>query len=270
MEKAHEIVDENGMPLGKKKPLWDFLKQNIWNILGAGMGSLFMIQGLISVFIKAGYAKSYSSYYGIHKRYFDGNEMYQDKMFFLAINIVLILYLIILVYANKKIKEKELTWVLFGVSVIVMLGQNLIYVSNIIEVMEKWGVEKIIDNWITVAILFITDVIISFYMIIRNRIWKEKKIKKVEAIMLSVALFFYISLMVGGIMVYMNSEIGDKKDYEVVNGNQVIVSTYDDKFVVMNCIVDGENLSIEKGKCSLIQTEDLEVTYYEFKQVICK
>lgn len=83
-------------------------------------------------------------------------------------------------------------------------------------------------------------------------------------------MLIYISNIITGISIKMNYQASDKKDYEIIGMNQAIVSVYDDKFVVMNCNIQDEEMILEKGKYQLEQMTGVPIVYKEFTKVICK
>lgn len=68
----------------------------------------------------------------------------------------------------------------------------------------------------------------------------------------------------------MDYDISDKKSYEVIEQNRAIVSNYDDKFVVMDCEIQGETIVLKKGTYSLEEMTGVSITYHKYKKVICE
>ena len=133
----------------------------------------------------------------------------------------------------------------------------------------KW-LKGAINSYITITILLISDIVIAYFIIIRTYFQKNKKYGKIENVIVVIAMLIYISNIITGISIKMNYQASDKKDYEIIGMNQAIVSVYDDKFVVMNCNIQDEEMILEKGKYQLEQMTGVPIVYKEFTKVICK
>ena len=116
----------------------------------------------------------------------------------------------------------------------------------------------------------IVDVMIAYFIIIRNFFWKNRKYNKVEKIVLSIALLLYVMNVATGIAIKMDYEISDKKSYEVIEQNRAIVSNYNGKFVVMDCEIQGETIVLKKGTYSLEEMTGVSITYHKYEKVICE
>ena len=64
-----------------------------------------------------------------------------------------------------------------------------------------------IDNYVTIGIFLVADILIAYFIIIRNFFWKKKKYNIVEKIILAIALLLYISNTATGITIKINYEI---------------------------------------------------------------
>ena len=129
---------------------------------------------------------------------------------------------------------------------------------------------KIIDNKLIIIVFLISDLVLSYFIIIKNFFWESIKYNKVEKIISSIALLINISIVVMGFTTKMSYEISDKKTYEVIEQNGAIVSVYDGKFVVMDCEIQGETIVLKKGKFSLEEMTGFSITYHTYDKVVCE
>ena len=118
--------------------------------------------------------------------------------------------------------------------------QSLIYTESFLNYIPYKWLKGAINNYITITILLISDIVIAYFIIIRIYFQKNKKYGKIENVIVVIAMLIYISNIITGISMKMNYQVSDKKDYEIIGMNQAIVSVYDDKFVVMNCKIQDE------------------------------
>lgn len=65
----------------------------------------------------------------------------------------------------------------------------------------------------------------------------------------------------------MNRGIEDKRDYEIINNDKVVVTTYEGKFLVMDCEIEEQTLYIEKGNYSFTEMSGVDIKYVKFEDV---
>ena len=145
-----------------------------------------------------------------------------------------------------------------------MFVQNILYTINLIEIIPWTWLRKIVDNYVTIIVFLIVDLVIAYFIIIRSFFWKNRKYNIVEKIVLSIALLLYVMNVATGIAIKMDYEISDKKSYEVIEQN------YDGKFVVMDCKIQGETIVLKKGTYSLEEMTGVSITYHKYEKVICE
>lgn len=267
-----EIIDSTGRIISSRKNrgIKEHLKKDFWYALGTGSAMVAAIINILGMCISKGYASTCSSFYGIHSRYFDGNEMFEDKLSFFIVAMILFLYSFSFCFINIKIKSTVNAIFAFVLTVLVLFMQNVVYTSTLVEQIRWDFLKDIIDNNIAVFIFLIADIIIAFFIVIRKNFWKDKKLKKWETrILLMSLLIFFIDFAIGFTLM-LQSNVRDKKTYEFLDYNKVIVSVYDGKFVTMNCEIEGGTLHISKGECAFHEIEDADIIYYRFKEVICE
>ena len=64
----------------------------------------------------------------------------------------------------------------------------------------------------------------------------------------AIALGIYLLNSLVGISQILNRQISEKRFYEVIDNNKVVITNYEGKFLVMDCGVQGGILKIKKGK----------------------
>ena len=159
---------------------------------------------------------------------------------------------------------------MFLFTVYILFTQNVLYTINLIEIIPWTWLRQIVDNYVTIIVLLIADIMIAYFIIIRNFFWKNRKYNIVEKIVLSIVLLLYVINVATGIAIKMEYEISDKKSYEVIEQNRAIVSNYDGKFVVMDCEIQGETIVLKKGTYSLEEMTGVSITYHKYEKVICE
>lgn len=152
----------------------------------------------------------------------------------------------------------------------IMFFQNLSYTINLIEIIPWAWLRRFIDNYATIGVFLIVDIVIAYFIIIRNFFWKNKKYSVCGKIILAIALILYVLNVAIGITIKINYEIADKKEYEVIEQNRAIVSNYDGKFVVMSCEIQDETIILKKGTYSLEDMTGVSITYHKYEKVICE
>ena len=266
------IVDSQGNVLKSTKDnrVKQFLKDNVWKILSIGLAACITLVGIINLVISKSFSISCSNFYGIDGKYFSGTEMFENKLIFVFGVLVLFAYPFILSYMNKKMNSKLYVVLTFILTVYILFAQNTSYTLELIEIIPWTWLRRYIDNYVTIVVFLIVDIVIAYFIIIRNFFWKNKKCSMGGKIILLIALIFYLLNVATGIAIRLGYEISDKKAYEVIEQNKAIVSNYDGKFVVMNCEIQGETIILKKGTYSLEEMTGISITYHKYKKVICR
>lgn len=265
------IVDCQGNVLKRTKEntIKEFVKNNIGNIWREGLAACITIAGMISVLISKNYSRTCANFYGIDGRYFSGTEMFEDKVIFVICVIILGAYPVLFSYITKKIDNKVQVIGIFILTFLILFAQNSVYLHELLESIP-WWIKKHMDNYVVIIIFLASDIVISYFIIIRKFIYQRKKYGKFEKMIFVIALLIYIVSAGGGISTKINYDISDKKIYGVIEDNRVIISNYDGKFVVMGCKIQGETIILNKGTCSLEKMTGVSITYHKYHKVICK
>ncbi|MDO4278962.1 MAG: hypothetical protein Q4C69_09050 [Lachnoclostridium edouardi] len=264
-----EIVDSSGRPF-KSKKFKKYIQDNIWSILEIGIGLCITLGTLINIYSTVIYSQNSSKYYGIDMRYFNGSQPFHIKIIFLVSIILLILYPIFLNYLNSKVKNKVFTFLLFIVLVCVLWIQNILLTSGIIHLIKNKWLISILDNDIGVIVILIADVILAYFVLLREHFKGHRAFAKAEKILFAAALIIYLADTGTGTYLGLNRQVSDKKDYETIDDNKVIITIYDDKFLIMNCNIQDNKLYIEKGQYEFREMTDVHIKYGQYREVYCQ
>lgn len=180
-----DIIDLQGNILKstKENKIKDFLVTNIWKIFGTGFATVTTMFGMFSILVSKGYSISCANFYGIDRRYFTGTEIFEDKMIGVLCALILFSYPFIFSYLTKRIKSKASTIVTFFLTIIILFVQNLIYTLELVEKIPwEWMIRYIYNN-VTFGIFFVSDVLIAYFIIIRE-LFFEKNMRKLKRLFL--------------------------------------------------------------------------------------
>lgn len=268
-----EIVDSQGNAYKSNKDknkITQYLETNIWNFLGIGLAAVITLVGIVNFVISKSFSASCANFYGIDKKYFSGTEMFEDKLIFILCAFVMFVYPIILSYINNKINSKGYVVLTFIFTIFILFVQNVLYMVSLIEIIPWDWLRQIVDNYVTLGVFLVADILIAYFVIIRNFFFGKKKFNKIEKGVLAIALLIYMLNTAIGVTIKMNYDISDKKSYEVIEQNRAILSNYDGKFVVMDCEIQGETIILKKGTYSLEEMTGVSITYHKYEKAICE
>ena len=224
------------------------MKKNIINtIIVSGMP----IVSAIVVFLKfigyKIYAQQCSELYGVDRRYFVSMDVTERSIFYFAVLFLIILYPAIVIHIFRKNK----TWkpIAYICLVVILFCQTLVYVVNSKEEM-LWD-KKVIIGLIVVG--FASDAVIADLMIKIFFSNSEITIESLRRRIYYIAIGIYVISAVLGVITRLNV-VEKIKTYEIINNEKAIITEYNNKFVVMDCYIEGEDLILIKGNYTI---EDL-------------
>ena len=246
-----------------------YIRDNIWNILGIGVGAWITLIGFVNILVSTNYAMTCSEYYGIDAKYFADSSVFQGKIICLAVIIFLLLIPFILNYINSKLKSKVFLAWSFIVTVLILSMQNIMYTARFIDAIKSEWLISMIDNFAIIIVLLISDIVLAYFFVLRNHVRKNKNMVRWEAIVFLLAFIIFSIDVSIGVSVIFNNDISDKRFYEVIDDDKVVITNYEGKFLVMDCDVEGETLYIEKGKYSFIEMTDVDIKYKKYEDVQC-
>ena len=169
-KQGKEIVDSQGNTYKSTRDskVKQFLKDNVWNILGTGLAAFITLVGTMNLVISKSFSVSCSSFYGIDGKYFSGTEMFENKLIFVLCAFLLFAYPFIFSYISEKINSKIYVILMFLFTVCIMFVQNILYTINLIEIIPWTWLRKIVDNYVTIIVFLIVDLVIAYFIIIRS------------------------------------------------------------------------------------------------------
>lgn len=128
------IVDSNNNILtsGKKKKI-NFIKENIWKILGSGIASGVLLFNIIEFIATVYYSELCEEYYGVYWKYFLDSYIFKIGLINLGGLILALIYPIFFIICNKKMKSKTYYIVSFFATTFLMFYQNIVYASNMLK-----------------------------------------------------------------------------------------------------------------------------------------
>lgn len=216
------------------------------------------------------YANACETFYEIPKQYFINNSFYMDRIKFLILFIIIFFsYLIAIKVFQKYVIKNKIVIMIYTFLFLLIITRK--FYSIVIEHIFPKFLIKYFGIWIVFPII-----VLFIYCVSRLLVETEyntqsqmlQKIKDSELNLVSCAIVFMIILT--GILSVATQTVADKRWYEIIDKNQVIVSHYDGKYVVMDCDIGENNLTIVKGSYELIDMTGVKITYQEFNDVVCK
>lgn len=232
---------------------------------------LTSIMGIVVYMFNRYYMYYCGEFYGISSKYFKENNIFYDKAIAIFCGILLLMYPFIIKFFIDKIDNKkykifeflfDLLMILVQLSAFLIVIINSYIYTNFINYVREYF-------YLLIIIIIIISFLIAYYLTYRIDNY-NKKTKCIEKIVFGLSMIVYFVVISCGLFVKINYNIQDKRYYETINDNKVIVSDFSDKFVVMDCDINDEILIIHKGKCTLVDMTDVNITYKEYKDVICK
>lgn len=269
MGETKEIIDSTGNVLNKKKENKTiiFLKENVWNIIGGGLPAAISLISGLNLIVSKSFANSCAEYYGINREYFSENGIFEEQMLVLACALILFIYPFVFSYLTKNEKSKIYVIITGIATAMILFMQSLVYTVNLIDIISYDWLRQMFDNYFVVIGLLVVDIVIAYFVIIRRAFVSKKRLNLFERIIFSFALGIYALNVTAGIVVKLDYQIDDKKTYEVIEQNKAVVAIYNEKFVVIDCEIDGETIIFEKGKYSLQEMTGVSITYHEYENV---
>lgn len=265
------IVDSQGNAIKKDKSIKQFLTDNANNIL-----TLLLTSGIAGIVIKVvkvavayKYAGTCADFYGADRRYFSGMEVLEYKWFYICSLLLLFVYITVCLYASKKTNSKAGDKRMFIILAIMLCFVNMVCIHCTVSFASQDWMRHWADQYAWGFMLFISSVILAYFLSLRSVICRWKGYKWPEKILLVVATMIVIINIAVGITSVLTIDISNKKNYEVIEDNRAIVSCYEGKFVVMDCKIQGETLILNKGTYRLEEMTGKSIRYHQYEKVVC-
>ena len=245
-----------------KDKIFKFMQKNYGWIVAVITG-ISVVTSFILRFIKYMYSIYYFSYYGLSYELFNSNELVFLYNFGFSILVLLcfgsLMYCYIQLFNIKKMKLKTILCNIF-----------LILISNIIIVAStnvKYSIWQYILNVIGLIIVEIITSIVFFKMDKkeRNKTYEENNLPNVLKI-----IPFYLILLIFSFLTSYGLNIALNKSYRIIDNNKVIAYATNDYYLVLDCEIKDNKLTIYKGKQAKINNENIVSELIHFDEVNLK
>ena len=247
-----------------KDKIFKFMQKNYGWIVAVITG-ISVVTSFILRFIKYMYSIYYFSYYGLSYELFNSNELGFLYNFGFSILVLLcfgsLMYCYIQLFNIKKMKLKTILCNIF-----------LILISNIIIVIVastnvKYSIWQYILNVIGLIIVEIIASIVFFKMDKkeRNKTYEENPLPNVLKI-----IPFYLILLIFSFLTSYGLNIAMNKSYRIIDNDKVIAYATNDYYLVLDCKIKDNKLTIYKGKQAKINNENIVSELINFDEVNLK
>lgn len=233
------------------------------NIIGDIVTIVIPIVSVILVVIRViestVYAGQCSEFYGVDIRYFINTGLTEARVLYVVLLFIIILYPIIIVYLFKNNKK----WNVFILILMALWGKTVFYTVNIKRA-TLWNTGII---GLMMCAGFVADGIID-YLIVKNFFTESEIVMNgIRKGICCIALFIYAINCFLGIAASFNG-IRGKKIYETINDNKAIIAEYNDKFVVIDCYIEGENLVLLKGNYTIEDLTGVKIKRRKYEMIL--
>lgn len=245
-----------------KDKIFKFMQKNYGWIVAVITG-ISVATSFILRFIKYMYSIYYFSYYGLSYELFNSNELGFLYNFGFSILVLLcfgsLMYCYIQLFNIKKMKLKTILCNIF-----------LILISNIIIVAStnvKYSIWQYILNVIGLIIVEIIASIVFFKMDKKegNKTYEANNLPNVLKI-----IPFYLILLIFSFLTSYGLNIAMNKSYRIIDNDKVIAYTTNDYYLVLDCEIKDNKLTIYKGKQAKINNENIVSELINFDEVNLK
>ena len=245
-----------------KDKIFKFMQKNYGWIVAVITG-ISVVTSFILRFIKYMYSIYYFSYYGLSYELFNSNELGFLYNFGFSILVLLcfgsLMYCYIQLFNIKKMKLKTILCNIF-----------LILISNIIIVAStnvKYSIWQCILNVIGLIIVEIiaSTVFSKMDKKGRNKTYEENNLPNVLKI-----IPFYLILLIFSFLTSYGLNIAMNKSYRIIDNDKVIAYATNDYYLVLDCEIKDNKLTIYKGKQTKINNENIVSELINFDEVNLK
>lgn len=247
-----------------KDKIFKFMQKNYGWIVAVITG-ISVVTSFILRFIKYMYSIYYFSYYSLSYELFNSNELGFLYNFGFSILVLLcfgsLMYCYIQLFNIKKMKLKTILCNIF-----------LILISNIIIVIVastnvKYSIWQYILNVIGLIIVEIIASIVFFKMDKkeRNKTYEANNLPNVLKI-----IPFYLILLIFLFLTSYGLNIAMNKSYRIIDNDKVIAYATNDYYLVLDCEIKDNKLTIYKGKQAKINNENIVSELINFDEVNLK
>ena len=245
-----------------KDKIFEFLQKNYaWMV--AAITGISVVISFILRFIKYIYSSYYFSYYGLSYELFNSNELGFLYNFGFSILILLcyasLMYCYVQLFSIKKIKIKT---IFFNIFLILISNIFVVYSVNV-----KYSICQFIIN---VIVLIALEAFITKIFLRTNEKEKSKENNISDLLNTLKIIPFYLLLLIFYFLIGYSSNIKMNKSYRIINNDKVIVYTTNDYYLVLDCEINDNKLTIYKGKQTKVSNENVVSKLIDFDEVKLK
>lgn len=272
MDKNEKIIWLHGKPTNEDENnrmnrIKSYIKDNIWSFLGLVVGNGIWAIQLMMMIMTTTYSRDLGQYYGVDMKYFDSTPIILKKLIFFAAICLNLVILFLLSRISKETKEKLGKGLYFAGLALMIFYQTCGCVIGIWDTIPWEWKGSGIYGWIILIVICIDALVLAYFLTIRDMIRVNQVCTRLEKGIFGIAFLIYLLIMVIWALIFWNRGIENKRDYEIINKNKVVITTYEGKFLVMDCKIDGQRLYIEKGNYSFMEMSGFNMEYVKFEDV---
>ncbi len=243
-----------------EKKIFKFLRKNYGWMVAITTGTSVVLSHILR-FIKYMYSQYYFNYYGLSYEMYDSSEL--GFLYNFGFSILLLLCLVSLFYCyfqflNNKEKPLKIKTIAFNIFLILISNIFIVFLVNV-----NYTVLQIIAN---IALLIVAEGTgtFIFYKSLKNE--NEKNADNDICNKLKI-LPFYIFLIIIALLFSYGCEVALNKSYRITNDDKVILYSTEGYYLVLDCEIEDNKLTIHKGKQTKINNEDVKSQLIEFDEI---
>ena len=247
-----------------KDKIFEFLQKNYaWMV--AAITGISVATSFILRFIKYMYSIYYFSYYGLSYELFNNNELGFLYNFGFSILVLLcfgsLMYCYIQLFNVKK-KKVKVKNILFNIFLILILNTFVVASTSI-----KLLLWQFILN---VVFLIVVEILISYIFFKMDKKEKNKSYEINDLPNNLKVIPFYLILLIFSFLMSFGLNIATNKSYRIIDNDKVIVYTTNYYYLVLDCEIKDNTLTIYKGKQAKIGNENMVSELINFDEVNLK
>ncbi len=252
------------------KEIFIFLQKNYGWIVALLTGAS-VIMSFVLRFIKYIYSILYFDYYGISYGLFDTEEL--SFLYDFGLSILMISCFFSLFYCYKQLYDLFVNKIEFynlPLNIFLIITSNFFLVLSLGISIISW--QFLINMLLLIpveVICIIVPLIFSRFVKVSDKIYDNLNNKKIFLFVLKIIPFYFLLLLIIFSLNYLYT-LKNINKYEIINNDKVIVYTSKDYYLVLNCKIDNDKLTIYKGNQTKINNENVESKLIKFDEIEIK
>lgn len=244
-----------------RRKIFTFLQKNYGWIVAVITG-ISIVGSFVLRFIKYIYSILYFNYYGLSYGLFNSEEL--GFLYNFGLSILLILCFYSLFYCYKQFYDiikngLNIKLLIVNIFLVVISNVFIIYSSKV-----KYSLLQFLFNLVT---LIVIEIFITFILVKMIKREKKKANGTNDFFNSLKVLPFYLILLILIFSVNYLYALNKNRTYSVINGNKVIVYTTENYYLILDCKIKDNKLTIYKGKQTKINNENVVSELINFDEV---